>query len=109
MSSRRARAAAGSWSRGIDQLGRFGRRPAPRRYGRSPARGPRFALGDDVTHVKFGDGVVTGTEPGGLVVVRFASDGIGAQADGRLRPAEEEVMSAAVIDGRRWPPGCASA
>jgi DNA helicase-2/ATP-dependent DNA helicase PcrA len=28
-----------------------------------------------VTHVKFGDGVVVGVEPGGLVVVRFASDG----------------------------------
>ena len=31
-----------------------------------------FALGDDVVHAKFGDGVVTGLEPGGLVVVRFA-------------------------------------
>jgi DNA helicase-2/ATP-dependent DNA helicase PcrA len=26
-------------------------------------------------HAKFGDGVVTGVEPGGVVVVRFASDG----------------------------------
>ena len=32
-------------------------------------------MGDDVTHVKFGEGVVTGIEPGGLVVVRFSSDG----------------------------------
>jgi len=33
-------------------------------------------MGDDVTHVKFGEGVVTGLEPGGLVVVRFSSDGM---------------------------------
>ena len=54
-----------------------------------PGPAASFALGDDVTHVKFGDGVVTGNEPGGLVVVRFAADGIGAQADGRLRAAQE--------------------
>ena len=40
-----------------------------------PGPAATFALGDDVTHVKFGDGVVVGVEPGGLVVVRFASDG----------------------------------
>jgi ATP-dependent DNA helicase UvrD/PcrA len=34
-----------------------------------------FTLGDDVIHANFGDGVVTGIEPGGLVVVRFAADG----------------------------------
>jgi DNA helicase II / ATP-dependent DNA helicase PcrA len=33
-----------------------------------------FALGDDVVHAQFGDGVVVGIEPGGLVVVRFAGD-----------------------------------
>src|SRR3954464_5345126 len=37
--------------------------------------GTVFRLGDDVVHAAFGDGVVTGTEPGGIVVVRFASDG----------------------------------
>jgi DNA helicase-2/ATP-dependent DNA helicase PcrA len=31
-------------------------------------------MGDDVIHAAFGDGVVTGVEPGGVVVVRFASD-----------------------------------
>jgi DNA helicase-2/ATP-dependent DNA helicase PcrA len=41
----------------------------------APASGASFALGDDVIHANFGDGVVTGLEPGGLVVVRFASDG----------------------------------
>ncbi len=39
----------------------------------SPAAG--FALGEDVVHAAFGDGVVTGVEPGGVIVVRFAGDG----------------------------------
>jgi DNA helicase-2/ATP-dependent DNA helicase PcrA len=34
-----------------------------------------FATGDDVTHASFGEGVVTAVEPGGVIVVRFASDG----------------------------------
>ena len=34
-----------------------------------------FRLGDDVAHAAFGEGVVTGVEPGGIVVVRFAQDG----------------------------------
>jgi DNA helicase-2/ATP-dependent DNA helicase PcrA len=33
-----------------------------------------FRLGDDVVHPSFGDGVVTGIEPGGIVVIRFAAD-----------------------------------
>ena len=32
-------------------------------------------VGDDVVHACFGDGVVTGVEPGGVVVVRFSEDG----------------------------------
>jgi DNA helicase-2/ATP-dependent DNA helicase PcrA len=36
--------------------------------------GPGLALGDDVVHAAFGEGVVTGVEPGGIVVVRFAGD-----------------------------------
>jgi DNA helicase-2/ATP-dependent DNA helicase PcrA len=39
------------------------------------AAGASFSIGDDVTHATMGDGVVIGQEPGGLVVVRFASDG----------------------------------
>jgi DNA helicase-2/ATP-dependent DNA helicase PcrA len=52
--------------------------PAP---GASPAQpvdpGPALELqtGDDVVHASFGDGVVTGVEPGGVVVVRFSGDG----------------------------------
>ena len=39
--------------------------------------GPTLELrtGDDVVHASFGDGVVTGVEPGGVVIVRFSSDG----------------------------------
>ncbi len=58
-----ARSLAGTWD--------------PQTPGRAPdVPGPSasFSLGDDVTHVRFGDGVVVGTERGGIVVVRFASD-----------------------------------
>jgi DNA helicase II / ATP-dependent DNA helicase PcrA len=58
-------AAAARW----DQGGATQTRPEPR------AGGASFTLGDDVVHANFGDGVVTGMEPGGLVVVRFAVDG----------------------------------
>jgi DNA helicase-2/ATP-dependent DNA helicase PcrA len=34
-----------------------------------------FRMGEDVVHAAFGDGVVTGVEPGGIIVVRFAGDG----------------------------------
>ena len=33
-----------------------------------------FRLGEDVSHPKFGEGVVTGLEPGGIVVIRFSKD-----------------------------------
>ncbi len=35
---------------------------------------PAYRLGDDVVHAAFGEGVVTGVEPGGIVVIRFRSD-----------------------------------
>jgi DNA helicase-2/ATP-dependent DNA helicase PcrA len=54
--------AAATWAGGASV-------PEPDRGGAS------FALGEDVVHANFGDGVVTGVEPGGLVVVRFAADG----------------------------------
>jgi DNA helicase-2/ATP-dependent DNA helicase PcrA len=44
--------------------------------GAAPAEAPiAFRLGDDVLHATFGEGVVTGIEPGGVVVVRFAANG----------------------------------
>jgi ATP-dependent DNA helicase UvrD/PcrA len=42
---------------------------------REPTPGATFRIGEDVVHARFGDGVVTGVEPGGVVMVRFASDG----------------------------------
>jgi DNA helicase-2/ATP-dependent DNA helicase PcrA len=42
---------------------------------RTEAPSADYRLGDDVMHTAFGEGVVTGVEPGGIVVVRFASDG----------------------------------
>jgi DNA helicase-2/ATP-dependent DNA helicase PcrA len=39
--------------------------------------GPALEMrtGDDVVHASFGEGVVTGVEPGGVVIVRFSGDG----------------------------------
>jgi DNA helicase-2/ATP-dependent DNA helicase PcrA len=34
-----------------------------------------FRVGEDVLHAAFGEGVVTGVEPGGVVVIRFSKDG----------------------------------
>jgi DNA helicase-2/ATP-dependent DNA helicase PcrA len=39
------------------------------------AAGPSFRLGEDVAHPAFGEGVVTGVEAGGIVVIRFSKDG----------------------------------
>jgi len=41
----------------------------------SAATALSFRLGEDVVHAAFGEGVVTGVEPGGVIVVRFAEDG----------------------------------
>jgi DNA helicase-2/ATP-dependent DNA helicase PcrA len=42
---------------------------------RPDTAGQVFRMGDDVVHAAFGEGVVIGSEPGGVVVVRFAGDG----------------------------------
>ncbi len=61
-------AAAATWGGGASA-------PEPRSGGAVPGGGGgSFALGDDVVHAQFGEGVVVGVEPGGLVVVRFAAD-----------------------------------
>jgi DNA helicase II / ATP-dependent DNA helicase PcrA len=59
-------AAAATWGGGASA-------PEPRAAAPG-AGGGSFALGDDVVHAQFGEGVVVGVEPGGLVVVRFAGD-----------------------------------
>src|SRR5262249_17811374 len=43
--------------------------------GSGSAPAPAFRLGEDVVHAGFGEGVVTGVEPDGVIVVRFAGDG----------------------------------
>jgi DNA helicase-2/ATP-dependent DNA helicase PcrA len=44
-------------------------------YPREPQPAPiAYRLGDDVVHAAFGEGVVTGVEPGGIVVIRFSKD-----------------------------------
>jgi superfamily I DNA/RNA helicase len=58
------RARMTSWGSGED--------PAPRAGRSEPA--PAYRLGDDVVHAAFGEGVVTGVEPGGIVVIRFRTD-----------------------------------
>ena len=52
--------------------------PAPNTDGEQrvdPGSALEMQTGDDVVHASFGDGVVTGVEPGGVIVVRFAGDG----------------------------------
>jgi DNA helicase-2/ATP-dependent DNA helicase PcrA len=53
-----------------------------------PAKGG-FRLGDDVLHAAFGEGVVTGTEPGGVVVIRFARDGSERKLMAEYAPLEK--------------------
>ncbi len=45
-----------------------------------------YRLGDDVVHPKFGDGVVTGIEPGGIVVIHFGKDGTDRKLVADLAP-----------------------
>ncbi|HXP98913.1 MAG TPA: UvrD-helicase domain-containing protein [Solirubrobacteraceae bacterium] len=42
---------------------------------RSAAPAASYRLGDDIVHAAFGEGVVTGVEADGIIVVRFAGDG----------------------------------
>ncbi len=60
------RARATSWARPGDDNGVS--------WEASAQAAPSFRLGEDVTHPKFGEGVVTGLEPGGIVVIRFSRD-----------------------------------
>ncbi len=54
-----------------------GRAPGGWAASRAPETpaGKTFRMGEDVVHAAFGEGVVTGLEPGGVIVVRFARDG----------------------------------
>ncbi len=55
--------------------GAQGREASSREHGRGASAAPMFRMGEDVVHAAFGEGVVTGVEPGGVIVVRFANDG----------------------------------
>jgi superfamily I DNA/RNA helicase len=63
----------------IGAVAAAGQAPRPRAMSwssaRSEAPGADYRMGDDVVHAAFGEGVVVGVEAGGIVVVRFASDG----------------------------------
>ena len=59
------RARATSWNGGGASQPAWSREEAP---------AVSFRLGEDVSHPTFGEGVVTGIEPGGIVVIRFAKD-----------------------------------
>ncbi|MGI8864150.1 MAG: ATP-dependent helicase [Solirubrobacteraceae bacterium] len=67
--------------RGVGTLGGFRARAGTWGSAPSPASAERaepalvaYRMGDDVVHPSFGEGVVTGLEPGGIVVIRFSKD-----------------------------------
>ena len=73
--------AQGSWASGAGADRSGGIRPrasaswaSMRSEAPAAAKGD-FRVGDDVLHAAFGEGVVTATEPGGVVIIRFARDG----------------------------------
>ncbi|WP_445150916.1 ATP-dependent helicase [Baekduia sp. Peel2402] len=57
--------------------------------GGSSSSSPGFRVGDDVLHAAFGEGVVTGTEPGGVVTIRFARDGSERKLMAEYAPLEK--------------------
>jgi DNA helicase-2/ATP-dependent DNA helicase PcrA len=62
-------------ARGAASQARWGESPQAVGERAAAAASNSFRLGEDVVHAAFGDGVVTGVEPGGVIVVRFAEDG----------------------------------
>jgi DNA helicase-2/ATP-dependent DNA helicase PcrA len=67
--------ARGSSTHGWYERGMPERGASATRAREPQAVGTQFRLGEDVVHAAFGDGVITGVEPGGVIVVRFADDG----------------------------------
>jgi|HubBroStandDraft_3_1064219.scaffolds.fasta_scaffold07352_3 DNA helicase-2/ATP-dependent DNA helicase PcrA len=65
-----ARVAVGAGSFGAPATGSGGWAAS-----RSSGATASYRLGEDIVHAAFGEGVVTGVEPGGIIVVRFAGDG----------------------------------
>jgi DNA helicase-2/ATP-dependent DNA helicase PcrA len=71
--ARRGRASVGTGGGGA--TGSRGGGASSWESARAQAPAVDLALGDDVVHPAFGEGVITAVEPGGVVVVRFAADG----------------------------------
>jgi DNA helicase-2/ATP-dependent DNA helicase PcrA len=66
------------WAAAREATMAAGARPRATSWGQGAPEGsgaPVFHVGQDVVHAAFGEGVVTGVEPGGIVVVRFAGGG----------------------------------
>ncbi len=59
-----------------------------------------YAVGDDVLHATFGEGVVTAVEIGSVVVVRFAGDGGERKLMADYAPLKTGRVSARIIDGK---------
>jgi DNA helicase-2/ATP-dependent DNA helicase PcrA len=90
----RESAAGGGWASAA--AGTAGIRPrasaswASMRADNAPASASTgFRVGDDVLHAAFGEGVVTGTEPGGVVTIRFARDGSERKLMAEYAPLEK--------------------
>ncbi|MET0601442.1 MAG: UvrD-helicase domain-containing protein [Baekduia sp.] len=87
--------AQGSWASGAGADRSGGIRPrasaswaSMRSEAPAAAKGD-FRVGDDVLHAAFGEGVVTATEPGGVVIIRFARDGSERKLMAEYAPLEK--------------------
>ena len=56
---------------------------------KSSSPGEGFRPGDAVLHAAFGEGTVTGTEPGGVVLIRFDKDGSERKLMAEYAPLEK--------------------
>jgi DNA helicase-2/ATP-dependent DNA helicase PcrA len=87
--------AQGSWASGAGADRSGGIRPrasaswASMRSDAPAAAKGDFRTGDDVLHAAFGEGVVTATEPGGVVIIRFARDGSERKLMAEYAPLEK--------------------
>ncbi len=87
--------AQGSWASGAGADRSGGIRPrasaswASMRSDAPAAAKGDFRVGDDVLHAAFGEGVVTATEPGGVVIIRFARDGSERKLMAEYAPLEK--------------------
>jgi DNA helicase-2/ATP-dependent DNA helicase PcrA len=66
--------------------------PEPTSWDEAPAPDTAplpYRVGDDVLHAAFGEGVVTGTEPGGVVTIRFSRDGTERKLMAEYAPLEK--------------------